>query len=829
MLSGVCSRLSAVESRSYCARSRCANTDMAAEIKKEIELEIAHVLFTDIVGYSKLPIHQQRAVVERLNEIVRGTDEFQAAEAAGRLIKIPTGDGITLVFYHSPEAPVECALEISRALKQHPEVQLRMGVHSGPVSGVIDATGKANVAGAGINIAQRVMDCGDAGHILLSKHVAEDLEEYPHWQPHLHELGECEVKHAVRLSVVNLYTAELGNPAVPEKLKAARVAAAARRKRAALQWLSLGVLSLLAVIAVIGFLLFRYRRPLSAVKLPVPEKSIAVLPFENRSEDKANAYFADGIQDEILTRLSKIADLKVISRTSTQHYKSAPENLPEIARQLGVAHILEGRVQKSGDAVRVNVQLIKAANDSHLWADTFDRKLTDIFSVESEVAKAIADQLRVKLTGQEEQVIAAKPTDSPEAHDAYLRGLAYSLKTIDTPANSQGAQKYLREAVRLDPKFALGWALLSFVEARSYLHQTLQPTVALREEARQAAETALTLQPNLGEAILAKGYYHYACLKDYDTAMHYFERARQFLPNSSRIPESLALVTRRQGQWDRSESYFNEAERLDPRNVYVLTQHALSYICLRRFPEALRKLDKVLDITPDDLETIVLKAAIAQAEGDLPRASALLAPLHPNGDDSAALETQAYQAILERRPGPIIPRLKEILAKPDPALGYINGELHFWLGWAQEVAGDHAAAQESWRQARSELETFLKEQPENYILIGDLALTNMGLGDKAPALTLAEQAMAAMPIEKDAVSGPAPIEILARVAARLGEPDRAIAALQKLLSVPFSGPLAANLPLTAALLRLDPMFDPLRNDPRFQKLVASPAPYDAKR
>src|SRR5436189_2358248 len=433
----VCSRLSAVKPGLYCARSRCAITDMAAEITKEIQLEIAHVLFTDIVGYSKLPIHQQRAVVERLNEIVRGTDEFQAAETAGRLIKIPTGDGITLVFYHSPEAPVECALEISRALKQHPEVELRMGIHSGPVSGVIDATGKANVAGAGINIAQRVMDCGDAGHILLSKHVAEDLEEYPHWQPHLHELGECEVKHGVRVSVVNLYTAELGNPAVPEKLKAARVAAAAaRRKRAAFRWLSLGVVSLLSVIAVIGFLLFRYRRPLATVELLVPAKSIAVLPFENRSEEKANAYFVDGIQDEILTRLSNIADLKVISRTSTQHYKSAPENLPEIAKQLGVAHILEGRVQKSGDTVRVNVQLIKAANDSHLWADTFDRKLTDIFSVESEVAKAIAEQLQAHLSGREEREIAAKPTDSPEAYDAYLRGLAYTLKTATTPANA---------------------------------------------------------------------------------------------------------------------------------------------------------------------------------------------------------------------------------------------------------------------------------------------------------------------------------------------------------------------------------------------------------
>src|SRR5215475_5126939 len=436
---------------------------MAAEVKKEIELEIAHVLFTDIVGYSKLPIHQQRTVVERLKEIVRGTDEFQAAETVGRLIKIPTGDGITLAFYHSPEAPVECALEISRALKKYPELQLRMGIHSGPVSGVIDATGKANVAGAGINIAQRVMDCGDAGHILLSKHVAEDLEEYPHWQPHLHELGECEVKHGVRISVVNLCTKELGNPDVPEKLKAAAV----QRRRAAYRWLSVGVVSLLATIAVIGFLLFRYGRPVATGQLQLPEKSIAVLPFENRSEDKANAYFADGIQDEILTRLANIADLKVISRTSTQHYKSAPENLRDIGRLLGVAHILEGSVQKSGDAVRVNVQLIRADNNSHLWADTFDRKLTDIFSVESEVAKAIADQLRAKLTGQEERVIAAKPTNNIEAYDAYLRGLAYTLKSADTTANDLGAQKYLREAVRLDPNFALAWALLSYVEAAS--------------------------------------------------------------------------------------------------------------------------------------------------------------------------------------------------------------------------------------------------------------------------------------------------------------------------------------------------------------------------
>ena len=341
--------------------------------------------------------------------------------------------------------------------------------------------------------------------------------------------------------------------------------------------------------------------------------------------------------------------------------------------------------------------------------------------------------------------LAVKPTNNPEAYDAYLRGLAYSLKSAYTPANSLGAQKYLKEAVRLDPKFALAWALLSYVDSLGYLTQNLQPTVALREEARQAAETALTLQPNLGEAILATGYYHYACLKDYDTAVHYFEQARQFLPNSSRIPEQLAYVTRRRGQWERSESYFNEAERLDPRNVTVLSQHALTSMDLRRFPEALRKFDQVLNIAPDDIDTIVEKAAIAQAEGDLPRAAALLAPLHPHGEDSNALEAQVYQAILERRPASMIPRLKEKLAKPDPALGYANGELRFWLGWAQEVDGDQAAARETWQLARRELEPLLNQQPNNRPPILDLALIIWFSGDKAAAFSFIEKAMAVVP------------------------------------------------------------------------------------
>src|SRR5947207_3015207 len=564
--------------------------DTSVEPKSYLEPEIAHLLLIDVAGYSKLLVNEQIELLQDLNQIVRSTDCFRSAEASAKLNRVPMGDGMALLFSRSPEEPVRCALEISGALRDHPHIRLRMGVHSGPVNRITDVNDKTNFAGSGINVAQRVLDCGDAEHILLSAHVAEDLAQYRDWQPWLHDLGECEVKHGLRLHLFNLCKENLGNPQVPEKLRRRRKwkhesdivhpVSLPRRPR------SLLVLALVvaALAMVISSLTFFQRVSLIPSTPPeetaskgavlIPEKSIAILPFENLSGEKANAYFADGIQEEILMRLSKIADLKVISRTSTQHYKSAPENLPAIAKQLGVAHILEGRVQKSADTVRVNVQLIRAANDSQLWADTFDRKLTDIFSVESEVAKAIAEQLRAKLTGREEQEIAAKPTDNPEAYDAYLRGLAYTLKTADTTTNALGAQKYLREAVRLDPKFALGWALLSYVDARGYITQSVQPTVALREEARQAAETALTLQPNLGEAVVAKGAYHYWILKDYDTAVRYFEQARQFLPNSSLIPELLAYVARRRGQWDRSKAYFNEAERLDPHNVNILTQQA---------------------------------------------------------------------------------------------------------------------------------------------------------------------------------------------------------------------------------------------------------------
>ena len=414
-----------------CKEDVCVG-NMSAELKPDLQLEIAYLLLIDVVGYSKLLVNEQIELLHELNRLVRSTASFQAAESNNKLIRVPTGDGMALIFFRSPEEPARCAIEISEALKTHPDIQLRMGVHSGPINQVTDVNDRVNVAGTGINVAQRVMDCADAGHILLTKHVADDLAQYRHWQPYLHDLGEYEVKHGLRVHIVNLYKDGLGNPALPEKLK--RRARWKQRGTATVKpvrapaWpktllLIVLVLSALAL-ATSFFILFR-RGALSRTSNAaiIPEKSIAVLPFENRSEEKANAYLTDGIQDEILTRLSKIADLKVISRTSTQHYKSTPENLPEIARELGVAHILEGAVQKSGDSIRVNVQLIKAASDAHLWADTFDRKLTDIFLVESDISRAIADQLRVRLTGREEQIIVDKPTDNPAAYDAYLRGL----------------------------------------------------------------------------------------------------------------------------------------------------------------------------------------------------------------------------------------------------------------------------------------------------------------------------------------------------------------------------------------------------------------------
>ena len=397
-----------------------SHQNMSAEIKKEIQLEIGHVLFMDIVGYSTHPIDEQRALRDGLSQIVRETEQFREADAAGTLIKIPAGDGMALVFRRSPEQPVECALEIRRALKAHPNLPLRMGIHSGPVSVVIDVNDTTAVAGAGINMCQRVMDCGDAGHILVSKRVAEDLEQYPHWKPYLHDLGACEVKHGVRVGVTNLYSDEVGNAQVPKKFQALK------KRRTQVRWAE-ATIALLVVGAVVAAFVLVSRKPARLTSV-APEKSIAVLPFENLSEEKANAFFADGVQDEILTHLTRIADLKVISRTSVMQYKSgAPRNLREIGQQLGVAHVVEGSVQRAANKVRVNAQLIDARTDAHLWAQTYDRDLADVFAIQSEIAKAIADQLQAKLSPNEKKAIEQPPTTDLAAFDLYSRAKSLVL------------------------------------------------------------------------------------------------------------------------------------------------------------------------------------------------------------------------------------------------------------------------------------------------------------------------------------------------------------------------------------------------------------------
>jgi len=776
-----------------------------AEVKEQIRLEVAHVLFIDVVGYSKLSINEQRAVVDELTTIVRGSDQYQKAEGAGRLIKIPTGDGMALVFYTSQEAPAQCAVEISRARKEHPRLELRMGVHSGPVSEVIDVNGHANLAGAGLNMAQRVMDCGDAGHILVSKHVAEDLEEYEHWRPLLHDLGTCEVKHGMRVAIANLYGDVVGNPQLPKKFQALK------KHSTRMRWAAVTAALLALALIVAGIAMFSRYRVRST--LPAPEKSVAVLPFENLSEDKANAYFAEGIQDEIVTRLAKIADLKVISRTSTQQYQSKPGNLSEIAKQLGVANILEGSVQKAGDQVRVNVQLIQVANNAHLWADTYDRKLVDIFVVESEVAKTIAESLQAKLTGGEQRELAVKPTNNSEAYDAYLRGLVLETRTSIAPDNLEKTVGFYERAVQLDPAFALAWARLSRANAFVYFGG-LDKTIARRDATERALNTAQKLQPNSPETLLAQAYYQYWVLRDYDLAKATFDRVRELSPGSSDVPGALALIARRQGHWDESVAYWEQTLALDPRNTGALANAAGTYAMLRQFPAALKTYDRVLDLVPNDPDTLAAKARIYQAEGNLEQAGKFLTGVNAQTPSFNAFLTKMNQLFLERHFDEAL-RLIHSRLTESPNVSDIERLFNpFSLVLAQENAGDIVGARATAQQMLRPLETLCQKDPDNPTFAQALSQIYAVLGQKDAAIKEAERAITLLSTVKDAVDGPGAEYNLAIVEVLVGDKNGAIPRLQHLLQVPY------NNCVTPALLRLHPMFDPLRNDPRFQKLAS---------
>jgi TolB-like protein/Tfp pilus assembly protein PilF len=806
---------------------------MPDQVSSDVKLEIGHVLFIDIVGYSKLLITDQSERLQKLKEIVWGTEQFRQAQAEGKLLRLPTGDGGALVFRNHLEAPVLCAMEISKELKRHPELQVRMGIHSGPVNEITDLNAQANIAGAGINIAQRIMDCGDAGHILLSQHVADDLEQYPRWRSLLHDLGEAEVKHGVRIHAVNLYTDELGKPSVPEKFRRREVeptvqrAAGERMRVPAL--LVAGVI--IAVLAIASVLLWQRLQSKTSAVAAITDKSIAVLPFENLSEEKANAFFADGVQDEILTNLAKIADLKVISRSSVMHYKSGVErNLRKIGEELGVAHLLEGSVQRAANKVRVNAQLIDARNDAHLWAQTYDRDLADVFAIQSEIAKAIADQLQAKLSPNEKKAIEQPPTTDLAAFDLYSRArtiLVHRSFSVTSQQDVRQAIELLDQAVKRDPSFVDAYCQLAYAHETLYAVLGFDHTPARLALAEAALQAATRLRPDAGETHLARAEYLYYGLRDYAGALAELESARRTLPNHPRIFEVTGYILRRRGQQEEGLRNLERAIDLDPRNFLTLQQLALSYQFLGRFAEVIATYDRALTIVPDNVETRANRAQVeVYWKGDT-------RPLH-----------QTIDSILGQGPGAIAPAADTwffcALAEHDAAAaeralvalgdnpcwndGAVILSHSFGEGLLARMIKDEARARAAFEAARAQQEKTVQGQPEYGPTLCVLGLIDAALGRKEAALEEGRRAIELVPMEKDVINGSRMVHYFAITAAWAGEKELALQQLELELPAPV-----ASVALSYGVLKLMPFWDPLRGDPRFEKIVASLAPQDTSK
>ena len=817
-----------------------ATQDISPELEPDLPLEIAHLLLIDVVGYSKLLVNEQIELLQELNQIVRGTECFRAAETKGKLIRVSTGDGMALLFFHSPEEPVRCALEISKALQEFPHIQLRMGVHSGPVNQVTDVNDKMNIAGSGINVAQRVLDCGDAGHILLSGHVTEDLAEYRHWQPHLHDLGECEVKHGLRLHIFNLYKDNLGNPHVPQKLKRGRrwklTSGAAVRPLSVLRWPKLALIAALfasAVALAISFSIFSRRgsptiaqtpsEGVAGAVAPIPGKSIAVLPFRNLSDEKENAYFADGVQNEVLTDLATIADLKVISRTSVMQYKSdVARNLREIGQQLGVAHIVEGSVQRSGNRVRVNAQLLDARTDGQLWAQTYDRDLADVFAIQSEIAKSIADQLQARLSPSEMSAIERPPTSDITAFELYAQAKNV-LAIRNARANLLEAADLLNQAVTRDPAFFKAYCQLAHTHDRLYFlgYDHTPARLALAEAAIQAA---FRLRPNAGEAHLARAQNLYRGYLEYDAALAELEVAGQTLPNDAGVFELKGYIQRRQGKQEEAVRSLERAIDLDPRNTFTLQQIALSYHHLRRFAEEKSVLDRALAIEPNDVDT---KEARAFVEFHW---KADARPLHQMLDSIRATNPAATQSIAD---GWLICALAErdagaaknaaIAAGANPPFTdeAVNFSLPFVEGVIARMTKDDEKARSAFTVARAEQEKIIQAQPNYGPPLCVLGLIDAGLGRKEEALREGRRAVELLSVEKDPINGIAMIKYSAMIAAWVGDNDLACEQLAVAIRPPSR--------LTYGQLKLLPFWDPLRSDLCFKKIVASLAPKPANK
>ena len=806
---------------------------MAPESENNLRLEIGHVLFLDLVGYSKLLIEEQKERMRRLNDIVLATAQVREATNE-QLVRLPTGDGMALVFRNSSEEPARCALEIAQALREVPELQVRMGMHSGPVSEVTDLNGRSNIAGAGINMAQRVMDCGDAGHILLSKRVAEDLGQYRQWQAQLHELGEIEVKHGARISVVNLYTEEVGNPAVPEKFKAAKerdaaAAQLARLSRPDRRWLVIGVLALVFALAVLIFWMAgtdrravradgapdKDGRP-SGASLPAPEKSIAVLPFQNLSKDEENAFFADGVQDQILTDLAKVADLKVISRTSVMQYKNAAtRNLREIAQQLGVGHVLEGSVQRVGGKVRVTAQLINALTDAHEWAENYDRPVDDVFAIQSEIAKKIADQLQAKLSPGEKAAIEQAPTADLVANALYVQ--ARQLQFPPEKQNLLEAVRLLDQAVARDPNFMLAYCELArtniFLFWFGHDH-----TEARRELANAAIQKAAKLQPDAGEVHLVLAQYALQGPRDYDRARAELDLAGRTLPNDPDLIFWNGAIDRRQGRWAEAARNFERAVELDPRNVHFLEQTALTYTELRQYERATKIFDRALAISPRVVGLLVDRSRqsfLARADIE-PLRKELATIVQEEPEAAAKIADQLFEVALLTHD----PAAANRVVTAIPQDGISGSPKEWYVGIAARAFNDPATAIASFTAARAIEEKITHDQPDSAPAWSLLGLIDAELGRKEDAIREGRHACELMPLSKDALSGPVVITNLAVIYARTGEKDLALEQLA----------ISAEIPAGTSYgdLKLEPDFDPLRGDPRFEKIVASLAPKEAK-
>ena len=562
---------------------------MPTEHSSDVKLEIGHVLFIDIVGYSKLLITEQSDQIQNLKQIVRGTEQFRIAEAEGKLLRLPTGDGGALVFRNNPEAPVLCAMEIARALTNHPELRVRMGIHSGPVNEITDLNEQANIAGAGINMAQRVMDCGDAGHILLSKHVADDLEHYPRWEPYLHALGECEVKHGVRVGIVNLYRDGIGNPELPGKFRVLR------QRRARARWIAITA-ALLFLSGIIAAFVVVSKKSATSTST-VSGKSIAVLPFVNMSADKNDEYLSDGMTEELLNVLSKVKGLRVPGRSSSFAFKGKDdENIfRKVGEQLRVNTVLEGSVRKAGDKLRITAQLINVADGYHLWSEDYDRDMKDILAVEGDVAQRVVEALKIKLGVDETQALTKKATENPEAHRLYLLGRYHAAKF--TQADFVEARHYYEKALELDPTYALAYCGLADNYGLDGGNGLAGRDAWAKE--KTLAQKALELDPELAEAHLSHGI-ALASSFDWVGAEQELNRALTLNPNLALAYDAFAWVRTVSGQFDEAITNEKKALELDPLNPFLNDGLGWYLYWARRYDEATDQLRSAIHLFPND-------------------------------------------------------------------------------------------------------------------------------------------------------------------------------------------------------------------------------------